>query len=301
MCPQDQLELEQSATEQRRPGAVSGVKTILLHVQDNKSLEMRIDTALSLARACGAHLSCVHVTPIEAYVAFDNFGGVFVMNDVITALDAEEQAIRTKIEQDLQNEDVTWDYVQVTGNVAGQLVRHAALADLVVTGREPHRADFGRSAIRVLGDILYRARTPLFIPGDNRAPADPAGIAMIAWDGSYEAANTVRSSIGLLKLASNIQVVQIIDEAKKDAFPGTRLLEYMSRHGIHAELSVIEAGVDVRDDEVISATLVARAVAIDASYMLLGAYSRSRIGEYVFGGVTRSLLGGCPVPLLMAH
>jgi len=301
MCPQDQLELEQSATEQRRPGAVSGVKTILLHVQDNKSLEMRIDTALSLARACGAHLSCVHVTPIEAYVAFDNFGGVFVMNDVITALDAEEQAIRTKIEQDLQNEDVSWDYVQVTGNVAGQLVRHAALADLVVTGREPHRADFGRSAIRVLGDILYRARTPLFIPGDNRAPADPAGIAMIAWDGSYEAANTVRSSIGLLKLASNIQVVQIIDEAKKDAFPGTRLLEYMSRHGIHAELSVIEAGVDVRDDEVISATLVARAVAIDASYMLLGAYSRSRIGEYVFGGVTRSLLGGCPVPLLMAH
>jgi nucleotide-binding universal stress UspA family protein len=301
MCPQDQLELEQSATEQRRPGAVSGVKTILLHVQDNKSLEMRIDSALSLARACGAHLSCVHVTPIEAYVAFDNFGGVFVMNDVITALDAEEQAIRTKIEQDLQNEDVSWDYVQVTGNVAGQLVRHAALADLVVTGREPHRADFGRSAIRVLGDILYRARTPLFIPGDNRAPADPAGIAMIAWDGSYEAANTVRSSIGLLKLASNIQVVQIIDEAKKDAFPGTRLLEYMSRHGIHAELSIIEAGVDVRDDEVISATLVARAVAIDASYMLLGAYSRSRIGEYVFGGVTRSLLGGCPVPLLMAH
>jgi hypothetical protein len=124
---------------------------------------------------------------------------------------------------------------------------------------------------------------------------------LIAWDGSYEAANAIRASIGLLKLASKVQVVQIMAEEKKDSFPGTRLLEYLSRHDIHAELSVIEAGVDSGDDDVISATLIARAEAINASYLLMGGYSHSRIGEYVFGGVTRTLLGGCPVPLLMAH
>lgn len=301
MRTQDQLELERSVTTKPRQHAAAGVKTVLLHVQDDKSLGSRLETALSLARACGAHLSCLHVTPIEAYVAFDSFGGVFVMNDVIKALDEEEQALRGKVEEELRNEDVSWDYEQVTGNVCGQLVSHAALADLVVTGREPHRANFAGPAIGIMGDLLYRARTPLFIPGEKGAPDDPTGTAMIAWDGSYEAANAIRSSIGLLKLASNVYVVQIIDEAKRNTFPGTRLLEYLSRHDIHAELSMIEAGVDIRDDDVISATLMARAAAINASYVVMGGYSHSRIGEYVFGGVTRTLLGSCPVPLLIAH
>lgn len=300
MRPQDQLELERAATTERQIGP-AGIKSILLHLQNDKSLDERLETALSLSRACGAHLSCLHVTPIEAYMAFDGFGGVFVMNDVIKALDEEEQALRVKIEHELGNEDVSWDYQQVTGNVAGQIVSHAALADLVVTGREPHRADFAGPAIGTIGDLLHRARTPLFIPGAERSSVDVTGTAMIAWDGSFEAANAVRSSLGLLKLASSVHILQIIDEAKKESFPSTRLLEYLSRHDIHAELSVIEAGVDVRDEDVISETLTARARATDAAYLVMGGYGHSRIGEYVFGGVTRTLLGGCPLPLLIAH
>ena len=301
MGSHDQLELERSVAAATRQGVAAGVKTILLHVQNDKSLAPRLESALSLARACGAHLNCLHVTPIEAYVAFDGFGGVFVMNDIIKALDEEEQALRARVEKELSNEDVSWDYRQVTGSVTGQIVSHAALADLVVTGRDPYPADFAGPAIGIIGDLLYRTRTPLFIPGDESVSADPTGSAMIAWDGSYEAANAIRSSVGLLTLASNVHVVQIVDEAKKDAFPGTRLLEYLSRHDIHAELSTIEAGVDLRDDAVIAATLVARAEALSASYLLMGGYSHSRIGEYMFGGVTRTLLGGCPLPLLIAH
>ena len=52
-----------------------GVKTILLHVQNDRALDQTLETALSLARACGAHLSCLHITPIEAYSAFDAMGG----------------------------------------------------------------------------------------------------------------------------------------------------------------------------------------------------------------------------------
>lgn len=300
MRAHDQLEPERAAAAHRQE-AIAGVKTILLHVQNDKSLAARLEAALSLARACNAHLSCLHITPIDAYVAFDIFGGVFVMNDVIKALDDEEQALRAKIEQELGKEDVRWDYEQVTGNIAGQIVSHAALADLVVTGREPHRTDFPGAAIGIMGDLLHRARTPLFIPGDGGAPCDPTGVALVAWDGSYEAAYTIRSSVGLLRLASYVHVLQVTEEAKNDTFPGTRLLEYLSRHDIHAELSVIEARVDTRDEDVISNTLLARARAINAGYVVMGGYSHSRVGEYVFGGVTRTLLKGCSVPILIGH
>ena len=77
-------------------GRTCAVRSILVHVQDDRALVQRLEAALSLARACGAHLHCVHITPVEAYVAFDGFGGVFVMNDVITALDEGEDRIRAE-------------------------------------------------------------------------------------------------------------------------------------------------------------------------------------------------------------
>jgi nucleotide-binding universal stress UspA family protein len=290
---------EQSAAVQKTEAA--GLKTILLHVQNDESRDKRLEYALSLARAFSAHVECLHITPIEAYVAFDSFGGVFVMNDVIKALDQEEVELRSAIEGRLRNEDVRWTYTQVTGNVAGQLVSHAALADLLVVGREPHKSDFPGAAVGLLGDLIHRSRTPLLISPDDGQICDPAGTAMIAWDGSYEAANAIRSSLAMLKAASNVHVLQIIEEDKKETFPSTRLLEYLSRHEIHAELSIIEAGVDIEDHDVISATLIARARALNAAYVVMGGYNHSRVGEYIFGGVTRTLLAGSPVPLVISH
>ncbi len=274
------------------------MKTILLHVQNDASLDPRLEAALAIARASSAHLDCLHVTPVEAFVAFDAFGGVFVMNDVMKALDEEETSLRARIEKELANEDVSWDYRQVTGNITGQVIRHAALADIIVTGRTTHRKDFGDAGIALLGDLLHRARTPLFIAG-NGPDCDPTGRALIAWDGSYEAANAVRGAIGLLKLAADVRVFQIIEQ-KEELFPSTTLVEYLSRHGIHAELQVEPAG-GKPDGDFISEMLLAQAKAFDAGYMVMGGYNHSRMGQFLFGGVTRTLLLDSPVALVMAH
>lgn len=277
-----------------------GIKSVLFHIQDDKSLVARLETALSLARSCSAHLTCLHVTPIEAYVAFDGFGGVFVMNDVIKALDEGEAQLRTKLEASLANEDVRWDYAQVTGNVGNKIVAHAALADVVVTGRDPHRSDFPGPAIGLLGDLLSKSRTPLLIDGDEDAPFDPGAPALIAWNGSYEAANAVRSAIALLKMASAVRVLTV-DEGKSNDFPDTRLLEYLSRHGIAAELTQESDTARGGDPRFVADRLVGQARSAGAAYIVMGGYGRSRISEYVFGGVTRTLLAACPIPLVMAR
>lgn len=296
----EQLERQQ-ASEQASGGDVqAGVKTILLHVQNDKSLESRVENALSLARACEAHVSCAHITPIEAYVAFDSFGGVFVMNDVIKAVDEEAVKIREELKKKLMSEDVSWDYAETTANIPSQIVSRAALADLVVTGRDPHRTDFAGPTIGLLGELLYRSRTPLYIPADDGIPTDPTGAALIAWDGSYEAANAVRSAVGLLKIASDVRVIQIREKGD-EAFPGTKLLEYLSRHGIHSELVTEDASSRGSAQQFVSGALIAHAQALHASYLVMGGYNHSRVGQFMFGGVTRSLLSSCPVPLLIAH
>lgn len=289
---------ERTTANPQRGGC--GVKTVLFHAQDDKSLDARLETALSLARGCGAHLTCLHVTPIEAYVAFDTFGGVFVMNDVIKALDEAEAQLRAKVEAQLGNEDVRWDYAQVTGNIGNKITAFAALADIVVTGRDPHKSDFPGPAIGLLGDLLNMSRTPLLIDGDEDGPFDPTGPALIAWNGSYEAANAVRSAIGLLKAASEVRVLTV-NEDKAGAFPDTRLLAYLSRHDIAAELTQEPAAAGGGDPRGVTDRLVETARKVNAAYLVMGGYGRSRISEYVFGGVTRTLLGACPLPLVIAR
>ena len=68
-----------------------------------------------------------------------------------------------------------------------------------------------------------------------------------------------------------------------------------------AELTEQPAPSGFGDQQMIAATLVNHALLVNAAYLVMGAYSRSRISEYVFGGVTRTLLKQCPLSLVLAH
>ena len=293
----DQLTIEPTPSiDERKPAdAASSIKTILLHVQNDARLEVRLQVALSLARATGAHLRCLHVTPIQAYVAMDSLGGVFVMDTLVGQIDKEEAELRSTLENRLRGEDVAWSYEHVTADTSAELIRRAALSDIVVTGRDAHIGRMQGLELAILGDILTRVRTPLLIPGDAPGAFDPFGTAVIAWNGSYEAANAVRGAVGLLRLASSVRVVRIT-EAKDERFPSTVLLEYLSGHGVHAELDTLAT-----DGDLVAGQLVEYAQANRASYVVMGGYGHSRAGEFFFGGVTRSLLKACPVALVVGH
>lgn len=271
----------------------SNIKNILLHVQNEDTMDVRLQIALSLARATGAHLQCIQVTPIEAYVTLEAFG-IFGLDKAMQEIDREEEQLRSRLEKHLATEDVSWDYEAVAGYAAPELIRRAALADLVVVARSAHKAMAQRPELALLGEVIESIRTPILIPGTVSTAIDPFSTAVIAWNGSFEAANAVRSTIDLLKLASDVRVIRYT-EKKETLFPDTHLTQYLSRHGIHAELDVRPVRRDFSDD------LVEYASLHDGSYIVMGGYGHSRAGEFLFGGVTRELLRDCPVSLVMAH
>lgn len=300
MGEQMQLDRVGKQKTEARSNVQAGVKTILLHVQNDNALDRTLETALSLARACEAHLDCIHVTPIQAYVAFDSFGGVFVMSDVFKAIEKEEAQLNERLQTKFSKEDVSWDYTQTTGDVPSQLVGRAALADLIVTSRSVKRTDFQGSTIGMLGDLLHRSRTPLFVAADDGKVPDPNGRVLVAWNGSMEAANAVRSAVGLLKLASDVTILRI-EEDKDEAFPSTRLLEYLSRHGIHAELKIERVHPDSQNGDFTYSCVMSQAERMNAAYVVMGGYSHNRISEYILGGLTRSVLNSSPIPVFIAH
>lgn len=270
------------------------IKSILFHVHEDDGIDDRLQAALSLSRACSAHLQLLHVVPIHAYTAIDSYGGAFVSGEIVEALEKQAGELRARIEQHLNKEDVNWSYESVTSALVAELIRNAALSDLVVIGREPHWHEFGRTGPGLLGEIICNIRTPLCIPGDDCSAFDPFGTAVIAWNGSIEAANAVRSTIGLLKLASRVHVIRYA-EGTETELDATRMLEYLSRHDVHAQMETHLAPTDISGD------LLGYARRLGAEYLVLGGYSHSRAGEFLFGGVTRELLNACPISIVMAH
>ena len=95
-------------------------------------------------------------------------------------------------------------------------------------------------------------------------------------------------------MASTVRVVRFTED-KDVTFPDTRLVEYLSRHGI----------LPVLDERVVRTNLVydlmEYAGVFAADYAVMGGYSHSRAGEFLFGGVTRELLRACPITLVMGH
>lgn len=289
----DQLVIERP-NRQPVSAAHSAIRSILFVVHEDDQLDARFQAALSLARASSAHLHLVHVVPVQAYSVVDAYGGTFASGEIVEVLEQQAEEVRNRLEGHLTIEDVSWSYEVTVSAIVPELLKHAALSDLVVIGRSPPFHEFSRTGPGLLGEFLCSTRTPLCVPGDECSIFDPFGKALIAWNGSIESANAVRSTISLLSMASSVRVMRF-SEGKEVALSDTRLLEYLSRHDVHAEF---EAHLPRED---IACDLLARAADAGSEYIVMGGYSHSRAGEFLFGGVTRELLRDCSISLVMAH
>jgi nucleotide-binding universal stress UspA family protein len=287
-----QPELSQPAASLNKEG---GMKSLLLHIQDDEGLEARLQVALALSRSAGGHLSCLQVTPINAFVSVDSFGAGYVMADLINQLEAQQAALRAKIEARLAKEDVAWSYEHVTSIPSSALVNAGALADLIVVGRFQDKQSAAYAQGAIIGEILQATHTPLLICAKDQSGFDPFGPAVIAWNGSFEAANALRAALPLLKQASAVHIVTVDDDTHYD-FPPLGASEYLSRHNVKSELLREAKGtLSVQD------RIVVTAQGLGAAYLVMGAYGHSRAREFLFGGVTRSLLKECPLPLIVSR
>ena len=83
---------------------------------------------------------------------------------------------------------------------------------------------------------------------------------------------------------------------KPGGFAGTEALAYLSRHGVKAEL------VELTRKGTVQETLTQAVREKRADLLVMGAYGKSRMREYLFGGVTQYFLTEPTAPaLLLAH
>ena len=271
------------------------MQSILLHIGDDEGFEARMQVALDIARAFEGHITCLQAVNLEIFAPGDFYGSAMAI--ALPAMKEKAEELRAKVEADLANEGVQWDWLIEEGSAVHRLLAHSALKDLIVVGAH-NVGDASSGPSRMVGDLVIRSRTPVLIVPADQTNLDCSAPAMVAWNNSSEACNVVRAALPMLKRASKVYLTTVTEETQDDRhdFAPLEGAAYLSRHGVECEVVEIPSGGSSVSDSLFSAAQMR-----ECGYMVMGAYGRSRLAEMLLGGVTRQSLKEPQLPVLLAH
>jgi nucleotide-binding universal stress UspA family protein len=173
------------------------------------------------------------------------------------------------------------------------VAREARSADLLIVGQT------AAAAYRSLetGSLLLNAGRPVLV-----VPKDVASLAVrhvvVAWNDTRESRRAIRDALPFLRLAESVFLVEVVAwGAEANALPRLKDVgRFLAQHQIK---NVTER---VLPDEPIAGDVLLRfAQEQSAGLIVSGAYGHSRLGEWIFGGVTRELLNRSTVCCLFSH
>jgi len=213
----------------------------------------------------------------KARAAFDAWRG----REAITLADAPSGSA-----------EATCSWREVIGNADQNTEACGRLADLVIASRDATEGTV-ENEVAFEASLMHSGR-PLLLA----APAPRSSLGdtiMIAWNGSAESARAVGAAIPFLEAAGSVTVVT----GNEGELPGPGaddLNRYLSWHGISGKSRIVDV-----NDRPVGEVLLEAATEIKADLLVMGAYSHSRLREYIFGGATRYILDEGNLPVFMAH
>ena len=167
--------------------------------------------------------------------------------------------------------------------------------DLVVLG-QGRNAPWGSES--ALAEILVRSQKPCLIVPEDVHVEHRLHKAAIAWNGSAAASAAVHDAIALLGLCEHVVVISgARPPGMASRQPRLDLPRFLERHGVRAEWTELDETSSQPAEE----ALLEEATTAQADLLVMGGFGRSRLSEWVLGGVTRHMLRHSPIPVFMRH
>jgi nucleotide-binding universal stress UspA family protein len=272
------------------------LKDILVSLDPTREGTERLGAAMRLAQAHRADIVGFYGAPTVGYVGFPGRGLAPepAAGDLAEAVPAGEIAedVRARFEAAAERHGLTGAWVLAGEPVIDDLVERVRTVDLTVVGLgDPEQTAAGPQGFRPEDLVMRCGRPVLGLPSAN--PPERIGRRVIlAWDGGREACRAMNDALPLLASAESVAVVSVDAPERSTAAAVARL----RRHGVRAEPDEERsAGEDVGE------LLLSRTERLEADLLVAGAYGHSRLGEALFGGVSRTLLHQMMIPVLASH
>ena len=270
---------------------------VLTHVQADAEAAPRLACAVATARRFDAALIGIAAEMIPP-LAFD--GGFYSLEaDWTTAM---RQTIDERLELARAAFAKATDGFGARATFASGLqmpcpavAAASRAADLIVAGGAPRDANDAYRCCSAAELAIISGRPILVAP--PTAPPLQAKSVLVAWKDTREARRALTDAMPFLMAAENVAVVAVcaeIDEANAKV-QVEDVAGALARRGIRSAPKVVVHG---HPD---GFQILRQAGQVEADLIVCGAYGHSRLGEWVFGGVTADLLGQDEAYLLFSH
>jgi nucleotide-binding universal stress UspA family protein len=294
------------------------LKDILVGVDPSTAGEGRLKLALNLVRPHQAHITACYImreehaapSPILAGVPVNPGPGILVapeagptLGDTVptpispASREAERaEQVEELFRTELRAHGLGGEWHLLSPGETAVFIDLAKSFDLTILGQlSPEIRSTGFRPDEI---VIATGRPVLVVP--YAGAFDTVGRrALVAWDGTREAARAANDALPLLENAEAVTVMFVgaRETALEEHHPSIeRMVHHLQRHGIAARAEETLHG-DLR----ISDVLLSRAADLAVDLLVAGAYHHSQLREALVGGVSRELLDHMTVPVLMSH
>ncbi|MCK7611802.1 universal stress protein [Roseibium sediminicola] len=278
------------------------IRTILA-ITDLETALTNIDKAVSIARACKAHLTVLAVGEVP-HLPFYGYGGHGYVEIWARECDKRKTAL-TSVAEDLENrlagEDISFDVRPGLAAIAREddlVARHAIYCDLALVLRsgELELSLVEKNAID--GALFDSGRPVLYIPKTFENGRIGTRVA-IAWNARPEAARAISDALPFLMETKDITLLvvdPVVGDDDHGEDPGSDIALVLARHGLKVTVQNVAS-----TGRTVSETLLDTCREHGTDLLVMGAYGHSRLRENILGGTTREMLERSPVPLLLSR
>ena len=274
--------------------------TILAVLRSEHDAQRVLKQATALASRFESHLIGLHSEPTVSLTYASPLDvpdpNVYEANETVTR--ERMSTIHTYFEEECEKQGLSSEWRPIhsaSGDSATSAISSARCADLVIVQQESPGHEENYDDLESL--VFSGGRPVLFVPY-IQADAKPIRQVLIAWNDTREAARAVFDAIPFLKSADAVEIMTVDadnNDQQSATVAGAEIAATLARHGINVTINnQPSAGIPV------SAVIENRCSDIQADLLVMGAFSHSRLREFLFGGVTDTVLKSMPCLTLMS-
>lgn len=279
-----------------------GYQTILAVLDSEHNVGPVADFAIELARTFSGHViglraETLATVPLIAPMEIPDPTAIEAIQSIAQEETRKiERAFRTRM--DASGISYEWrTFVSPSGAGAHSVLETARICDVIVARQNDARREEDNSAD--LETFIMESGRPVLLLPYAIARVTPVRRALIAWNGSKEAARAAFDALPLLQKADNVEIFSVDPPEgprQTPEFAGADLAAALTRHGVKVNLHT-ESNCPIPVAEAIENRLSDE----DVDLLVMGGYGHSRWWEMLFGGVTRSLLDTMTAPTLLSR
>jgi nucleotide-binding universal stress UspA family protein len=277
-------------------------KRIAVDASHDENYKRRLTAATQLARQHDAEVVGVYTGLFERRNAYDEV----VMPERYLAM--RKEAMK-KHEEEAQA--IFWDVLEAAGihgkwrtphgGAVEALSIHARFCDLLVMSQNGFDQPVG-SLFPDLAEsaILSAGRPVLMVPNRGNLNGPIGQRVLFCWDYGRRSARAFKDAAPVLKKSTHLFVLTVDPNPDLLKYRDLAPDDFSSYCALHnypkiQELRAQSANLDVGN------TILNAAADHSCDLAIMGAYSHSRVREWMLGGASRSLLEAMTVPILFSH